>query len=59
MKQEILGKLKRQLASDPWRWQREMLAEFAEDEDAWLGMALIRKCVQEDLDYFPDSAILA
>ena len=59
LKREILEKLKKQLASDPWRWQREMLAEFADDEDAWLGMALIRKSVDEDLEYIPDSAILA
>ncbi len=58
LKPEILEKLKRQLASDPWRWKREMEAEFAEDEDAWLSMALIAKCVDRDLDYIPDSAIL-
>ncbi len=58
LKPEILEKLERQLASDPWRWKREMEAEFAEDEDAWLSMALIAKCVDRDLDYIPDSAIL-
>ena len=57
LKLEILEKLKRQLASDPWRWRREMEAEFAEDEDAWLGMELIRKCVEENLEYVPDSAL--
>ncbi len=55
----ILEKLKKQLASDPWRWRREMLAEFADDEDAWLGMELIRKSVDENLEYIPDSAIFA
>ncbi len=59
LKRGILEKLKKQLASDPWRWQREMLAEFADDEDAWLGMALIRKSVDENLEYIPDSAIFA
>ena len=58
LKSEILEKLKRQLASDPWRWTREMEAEFAEDEDAWLSMDLIRKCVEENLEYIPDSVIL-
>ncbi len=58
LKHEILQKLKRQLAGDPWRWTREMEAEFAEDEDAWLSMELIRKCVEETLDYIPDSAFL-
>ncbi len=59
LKREILEKLRKQLASDPWRWRREMLAEFADDEDAWLGMELIRKSVDENLEYIPDSAILA
>ena len=59
LKLGILEKLKKQLASDPWRWRREMLAEFADDEDAWLGMELIRKSVDENLEYIPDSAIFA
>ncbi len=58
LKPEILEKLKRQLASDPWRWTREMEAEFAEDQDSWFPMALITKCVDEKLDYIPDSTIL-
>ncbi len=57
LKQSILEKLKRQLAPYPWRWRREMQAEFADDQDAWLPMALITKCVDEDLDYIPDTAI--
>ncbi len=58
LKRGILEKLKRQMAADPWRWRREMEAEFADDEDAWLSMELIRKCVDENLDYIPESAIL-
>ncbi len=59
LKPEILEKLRKQLASDPWRWRREMMAEFADDEDAWLGMALIQKCVDENLEYLPDSTLFA
>lgn len=58
LRPEILEKLKHQLAGDPWRWTREMEAEFADDEDAWLPMSLIRKCVEENLDYIPETAIL-
>jgi hypothetical protein len=59
LKLEILEKLKRQMSADPWRWRREMEAEFAEDEDAWLSMDLIKKCVDENLEYIPDSALFA
>jgi phage terminase large subunit-like protein len=47
----ILEKIKKQLAPDPWRWQREMEAEFSEDEDAWLPQSLITKCIDSDADY--------
>jgi hypothetical protein len=47
----ILNKIKKQLAPDPWRWQREMEAEFSEDEDAWLPQSLITKCIDSDADY--------
>ncbi len=58
LKHEVLEKLKRQMAAEPWRWQREMMAEFAEDEDAWLSMILLSKCVDEDLEYIPEDSIL-
>ncbi len=58
LRREILEKVKQQLAGDPWRWRREMEAEFADDADAWLSMELITKCVDRNLDYIPDSAIL-
>lgn len=40
----ILEKIKRQLAADPWRWQREMEAEWSEDESSWLPQSLIAAC---------------
>ncbi|HZY93817.1 MAG TPA: terminase family protein [Candidatus Bathyarchaeia archaeon] len=55
LKEEILEKLRKQIESvDPWRWQREMEAEFAEDEDAWLPMSLITKSIRQDLEPIPD-----
>ncbi|MBT0160941.1 hypothetical protein G4O51_13255 [Candidatus Bathyarchaeota archaeon A05DMB-2] len=51
LKQEILEKIKRQLEGDPWRWRREMLAEWAEDENVWLSQALITSCIDHELDY--------
>ncbi|HEY4823326.1 MAG TPA: terminase family protein, partial [Candidatus Bathyarchaeia archaeon] len=58
LKHEVLEKLKRQMAPEPWRWQREMMAEFAQDEDSWLSIALITKCVDQDLEYITEDTIL-
>lgn len=44
LKKNVLEKIKRQLAADPWRWQREMEAEWSEDESCWLPQALIGQC---------------
>jgi phage FluMu gp28-like protein len=40
-----LEKIRKQFAEDPWRWKREMEAEWAEDENAWLSQSLITKCI--------------
>jgi phage FluMu gp28-like protein len=58
LKLEILEKLKRQFSSDPWRWRREMEAEFADDQDSWLSMALITRCVDPNLEYIREGVIL-
>jgi len=50
LKQEWLEKIRRQLAGDPWRWTREMEAEWAEDETVWLSQALIASCIDHDLE---------
>jgi hypothetical protein len=42
---ETLDKIRKQFGEDPWRWKREMEAEWAEDESAWLPQALITKCI--------------
>ncbi len=57
LKPEILERVKRQLSVDPWRWRREMEAEFADDEDAWLPMGLITKCVDQNLEYISETSL--
>lgn len=52
MKQEIVDMIKKQFEGDPWRWRREMLAEWAEDENVWLPQALISRCIDHELDYY-------
>ena len=54
LKRGILEKLERQMREDPWRWQREMLAEFSEDEEAWLSYGLIDSAVDDKLVYVKD-----
>jgi phage FluMu gp28-like protein len=51
LKRSILEKIRKQLAEDPWRWKREMEAEWAEDENAWLPQALITSCIDSQLEY--------
>jgi phage FluMu gp28-like protein len=51
LKHEIIQKIKRQLEKDPWRWQREMNAEWAEDQNVWLTQALIANCIDHTLEY--------
>lgn len=50
LKKNILEKIRRQLAADPWRWRREMEAEWAEDEDCWLSTSLITACTDSDIE---------
>ncbi len=54
LKQAILEKLERQMQGDPWRWQREMLAEFSEDEEAWFSYGLIDGAIDDNLEYVKD-----
>jgi hypothetical protein len=50
LKKSILGKIRKQLAADPWRWQREMEAEWAEDENVWLSQSLIANCIDPKME---------
>lgn len=52
LKKGILKKIRRQFQGNPWRWRREMLAEWAEDESVWLPQALITSCIDQALDYY-------
>ncbi len=54
LKQGIVEKLERQMREDPYRWQREMLAEFSEDEEAWFSERLIEDAIDDDLEYVED-----
>lgn len=50
--QQWLDKKRKEYEGDPWRWRREMLAEWAEDENVWLNQALITSCIDHVLEYF-------
>ncbi|MCS7124792.1 MAG: terminase family protein [Candidatus Bathyarchaeota archaeon] len=51
LKREILQKIRRQLENDQWRWRREMVAEWAEDQNTWLTQSLIIACIDPTLEY--------
>lgn len=51
LKQPLLDAIRTQLASNQWRWRREMEAEFAEDEESFFSLSLITKAVDEKLSY--------
>ncbi len=41
LKKNVLEKIRKQLEANPWRWTREMEAEYAEDEDSFFPLALV------------------
>jgi len=45
LKPNIIEQIKVQMGEDPMRWQREMMADWAEDEDVWLSQSLIAACI--------------
>ena len=51
LKKTTLKKIQRQFRGNPWRWKREMEAEWAEDESVWLPQALITSCIDQALYY--------
>jgi hypothetical protein len=55
----ILEKIKKQLAADPWRWRREMDAEWTEDEDSYFSQNLITACIDPHLDYLEERWLVA
>lgn len=58
LQEQILENIRAQMLVDPWRWTREMEAEFAEDEDVWLPMSLLTTCIRPDLEPIPDDFYL-
>lgn len=49
LKKRWLEYKRREYEDDPWRWQREMMAEWSEDEAVWLPLSLITKCIDSEL----------
>jgi phage FluMu gp28-like protein len=49
LKKNILEKIRRQLEADPWRWRREMEAQWAEDELTFHSQQLITQCIDSEL----------
>jgi hypothetical protein len=45
LKPAIIQKIRTQMGDDPIRWRREMMAEWAEDQDVWLTQSLIAGCI--------------
>jgi phage FluMu gp28-like protein len=45
LKRDMIEILKRQFGGDSERWQREMMAEWAEGEHTWLSQSLIVSCI--------------
>ncbi len=53
---DTMQEIKTQMGEDLSRWQREMMAEWVEDDDVWLNQSLIASCIgtvkscREELD---------
>ncbi len=52
LKKAIVERIRKQFEGDPWRWRREMMAEWAEDENVWLPQALISSCIDHQLELY-------
>jgi phage FluMu gp28-like protein len=56
---EFLEKVRRQYQTDPGRWKREMEADFADDEDAYLPLDLIESCVTDGPETFTKDDVIS
>ena len=62
LKPNIIQQIKAQMGDDPSRWQREMEAEWVEDDNVWLNQSLIASCIgtvkncSEELDLLDPEA---
>ncbi len=58
IKPDVLEQVRGQYTGEESRWIREMEAEFADDDDRWIPMSLIMKCIVPGLKPTPDEVIL-
>lgn len=58
LKEKMVESLRIQMKGDPWRWKREMEAEFAEDDEAFFPLKLLERCVSNDLETYDESIAL-
>ncbi len=59
IKKEVLKQVQAQYGADQFRWIREMEAEFAEDEEVYLSLSLIQRCIDPSLVPLSEEEILA
>ncbi len=59
IKKEVLEQVQAQYGADQFRWIREMEAEFAEDEEAYLSMSLIQSCIDPNIVPLSEEDLLA
>jgi len=52
LREDVLDASRKQLEGDPWRWQRKMMAEFAEDEESFFPLKLITGAIDQNLSYY-------
>jgi phage FluMu gp28-like protein len=50
MRRKWLEDKRKEYEGDPWRWKRELEAEWAEDESVWIPLSLITKCIGSELE---------
>ena len=51
---KTLQSIKTQMGEDPSRWQREMMADWVEDDNVWLNQSLIASCIGTEKSYSMD-----
>jgi len=52
LRRKWLDKKRKEYEGDPWRWKREMEAEWSEDENVWLSQVLITSCIDHTLECY-------
>jgi len=50
MREKWLEQKRKEYEGDPWRWRRELEAEWSEDEAVWLPLSLITKCIGSEME---------